>query len=244
MGSYYYASAHYLVTGVVLVWLWRRGAADLPARPAGAGASPPSMALALYLLLPTAPPRLRRGLHRRAAALRRPRLVEQRRVGARGHGRLHQPARGVPVDARRVGPLGGLRRPAGGTPALGRASSPGRTPPSPPSSSSAPATTGSSTWWPAGPWSRSPWPSSTCPRGRLDALAQADAGEPSQRLAHHRRVGRRPHRRQARLQEGAVARGHQPRVEHGHDAAVRRWSGSAGRCPGPAAARRGSRRPA
>ena len=59
-GSFYYATAHYLVTGVVLVWLWRRGpAAYLPARRALLAAT--SIALVVYLLVPMAPPRLTDG---------------------------------------------------------------------------------------------------------------------------------------------------------------------------------------
>ncbi len=55
--SFYYAVAHYLVTAVVLVWLWlRRPVAYLPARRALVAAS--LVALAIFLVLPTAPPRL------------------------------------------------------------------------------------------------------------------------------------------------------------------------------------------
>ncbi len=59
-GSFYYATAHYLVTAVVLVWLWRRGpAAYLPARRALVLAT--AVALVLYVLVPMAPPRLMDG---------------------------------------------------------------------------------------------------------------------------------------------------------------------------------------
>jgi hypothetical protein len=59
-GSYWYATAHYVVTAVVLVWLYRRGpAAYLPARRALLLAT--VLGLALYLLLPMAPPRLTPG---------------------------------------------------------------------------------------------------------------------------------------------------------------------------------------
>lgn len=55
--SFYYAVAHYLVTVVVLGWLWFRRHAFYPvARTALAGAS--LVALAGFLLMPTAPPRL------------------------------------------------------------------------------------------------------------------------------------------------------------------------------------------
>ncbi len=57
---YWYAAAHYVVTLVVLVGLYRRGAAHYtPARWALVVAS--LIALACYLLLPTAPPRLTGG---------------------------------------------------------------------------------------------------------------------------------------------------------------------------------------
>nr|WP_141015023.1 phosphatase PAP2 family protein [Nocardioides sambongensis] len=55
--SFYYAVAHYLVTAVVLGWLWFRRHSFYPvARTALAVAS--LVALAGFLLLPTAPPRL------------------------------------------------------------------------------------------------------------------------------------------------------------------------------------------
>ena len=58
--SYWYAAAHYVVTLLVLIWLYRRGAAHYnPARWALVVAS--LIALACYLLLPTAPPRLTGG---------------------------------------------------------------------------------------------------------------------------------------------------------------------------------------
>ena len=57
---YWYAAAHYVVTLVVLVWLYRRGPAHYtPARWALVVAS--LIALACYLLLPTAPPRMTGG---------------------------------------------------------------------------------------------------------------------------------------------------------------------------------------
>jgi membrane-associated phospholipid phosphatase len=58
--SYWYASAHYVVTLAVLVWLFRKGAAHYsPARWALVVSC--LIALACYLLLPTAPPRLTGG---------------------------------------------------------------------------------------------------------------------------------------------------------------------------------------
>ena len=60
LGSYWYATAHYVVTAVVLVWLYRRGPTSyLPARRALLLAT--VLGLALYLLLPMAPPRLSPG---------------------------------------------------------------------------------------------------------------------------------------------------------------------------------------
>lgn len=54
--SYWYATAHYLVTGAVLLWLYRLGSSTyVPARRALAVAT--LLGLAAYLLLPTAPPR-------------------------------------------------------------------------------------------------------------------------------------------------------------------------------------------
>lgn len=56
-GSFWYATAHYVVTAAFLVWLYRRGAATyVPARRALLLAT--VAGLALYLLLPMAPPRL------------------------------------------------------------------------------------------------------------------------------------------------------------------------------------------
>lgn len=55
-GSYWYASAHYAVTAGVLIWLYRLGTERyVPARRALVVAT--LLGLAIYLLLPTAPPR-------------------------------------------------------------------------------------------------------------------------------------------------------------------------------------------
>lgn len=60
LASFHYATAHYIVTVVVLVWLWFRGRhVYLPARRTLAVAT--LIALALYLWLPTAPPRFLEG---------------------------------------------------------------------------------------------------------------------------------------------------------------------------------------
>ena len=58
--SYWYAAAHYAVTLIVLVWLYRKGPAHyVPARWALVVSC--VIALACYLLLPTAPPRMLSG---------------------------------------------------------------------------------------------------------------------------------------------------------------------------------------
>ena len=56
LGSYWYATLHYVVTGAVLIWLWRLGADRYgPARRALAIGT--LFALLAYISLPTAPPR-------------------------------------------------------------------------------------------------------------------------------------------------------------------------------------------
>ena len=60
LGSYWYATAHYVVTGICLLWLYRLGAERyLPARRALAVAT--LLGLVAYLFLPTAPPRFVQG---------------------------------------------------------------------------------------------------------------------------------------------------------------------------------------
>lgn len=57
LAAYYYATAHYLVTAIVLGWLYRRRTALYPrARQVLIGST--LVALVGYLLMPTAPPRL------------------------------------------------------------------------------------------------------------------------------------------------------------------------------------------
>ena len=56
LGSYWYATAHYIVTAITLVWLYRVGQyAYVPARRALVAAT--LIGLAIYLSVPTAPPR-------------------------------------------------------------------------------------------------------------------------------------------------------------------------------------------
>ncbi len=60
LGSYWYASLHYLVTGAVLLWLYRIGSHTyVPARRALVIAT--LLGLVAYLLMPTAPPRFIQG---------------------------------------------------------------------------------------------------------------------------------------------------------------------------------------
>ncbi len=60
LGCYWYSTAHYIVTLVVLIWLYSRGRSTyLPARRALVIAT--VLALCLYLMLPTAPPRFMSG---------------------------------------------------------------------------------------------------------------------------------------------------------------------------------------
>lgn len=60
LSSYWYSTAHYVVTPLVLVWLWRRGReVYVPARRALLIAT--VLGLLLYLMLPTAPPRMMDG---------------------------------------------------------------------------------------------------------------------------------------------------------------------------------------
>lgn len=60
IGSYWYATAHYIVTGAVLLWLYRLGTtAYVPARRALVAGT--LLGLAAYLMLPTAPPRFIQG---------------------------------------------------------------------------------------------------------------------------------------------------------------------------------------
>lgn len=60
VGSYWYASLHYIVTALVLLWLYRLGESRyIPARRALVVAT--LLGLAAYLLMPTAPPRFVNG---------------------------------------------------------------------------------------------------------------------------------------------------------------------------------------
>ncbi len=61
-GSYWYATTHYLVTMVVLIWIYRRSASEyVTARRSLAFAT--IIGLMFYLVMPTAPPRLIDGMY-------------------------------------------------------------------------------------------------------------------------------------------------------------------------------------
>ncbi|MEO6604420.1 MAG: phosphatase PAP2 family protein [Aeromicrobium sp.] len=61
-GSYWYATTHYIVTMVVLIWIYRRSASEyVTARRSLAFAT--IIGLSFYLVMPTAPPRLIEGMY-------------------------------------------------------------------------------------------------------------------------------------------------------------------------------------
>ncbi len=61
-GSYWYATTHYIVTMVVLIWIYRRSASEyVTARRSLALAT--IVGLMFYLVMPTAPPRLIEGMY-------------------------------------------------------------------------------------------------------------------------------------------------------------------------------------
>ena len=104
---------------------WSGSTASAPtatAPPAGRWSSPPCSAWC-PTSLPMAPPRLHRRVRRRAQPALRRRLVGRGRVGPARARRAHQPARRVPVAARRLGAVGGAgaagTRPASGCASLG-----------------------------------------------------------------------------------------------------------------------------
>jgi hypothetical protein len=62
MGSFWYATTHYVITAAVLLWIYRRSATEyVTARRALVLAT--VFGLVFYLLLPTAPPRLVEGMY-------------------------------------------------------------------------------------------------------------------------------------------------------------------------------------
>ena len=61
-GSYWYATTHYIVTAVILVWIYRRSASEyVTARRALVFST--ILGLSFYLVMPTAPPRMISGMY-------------------------------------------------------------------------------------------------------------------------------------------------------------------------------------
>ncbi len=209
-GSFWYATAHYVVTAVVLLWLYRRGRAlYIPARSALVVGT--IIALVAYLLLPTAPPRLFGG-YADVLAL------------TSGDGWWGG-------DASAPKGLGGLTNQLAAFPSLHagwalwvaivlQRHAPRR-------------------WMRVGGWVHATitglvvvgtgnhWVADVLMGWLVIWLgfrltSSTRVSEALQGLAHHVGIGRGPHGRQAGLQEAAIASGDQARVEHGHDAAVGR----------------------
>jgi len=201
-GSFWYATAHYIVTAVVLLWLYRQGrSVYLPARRALLVAT--IIALAAYLMLPTAPPRLFGGYADVLAM-------------TSGDGWWGG-------DASAPKGLGGLTNQLAAFPSLHAGwalwcaillqhYAPRR-------------------WMRVGGWVHVAITGfvviGTGNHWVVDVLmgwlvvwlgfrltSSTRVGEATQRLAHYVGIGRRPHGRQARLEEPAIAGGHEPRVEH------------------------------
>jgi hypothetical protein len=211
-GSFWYATAHYVVTAIVLLWLYRKGrAVYIPARSALVIGT--ITALGAYLLLPTAPPRLFGG-YADVLAL------------TSGDGWWGG-------DASAPKGLGGLTIQLAAFPslhagwALWVALVVARY---------APATRWGR-WMRIGGWSHALITGlvvvGTGNHWVVDVLmgwlviwlgfrltSSTRVAEATQRLAHHLRIGRAPHGRHAGLEEAAVAGGHQSRVQHGHHATI------------------------
>jgi PAP2 superfamily len=214
-GSFWYATAHYVVTAVVLVWLYRRGP-DLyvPARRALLVAT--IIALVAYLLLPTAPPRLFGGYADVLALTSGDGWWGGDASAPKGLGGLTNQLAAFPslhagwalwvaIVLQRHAPANGWGR-----------------------------------WMRIGGWlhalitglvvvgTGNHWVADVLIGWLViwlgfkitSGATGARVGEALERLAYHVGIGRRPHGRQAGLEEAAVASGHQPRVEHGDHAAI------------------------
>jgi PAP2 superfamily protein len=210
-GSLWYATAHYVVTAVVLVWLYRRGAAVyVPARRALVVAT--VIALVAYLLLPTAPPRLFGG-YADVLAL------------TSGDGWWGG-------DASAPKGLGGLTNQLAAFPSLHAGWALWV--------AMVLQKHGARRWMRIGGWMHAlitglvvvgtgnHWVADVLIGWLViwlgfkvtSGITLARVSEALERLAYHVGIRRGPHRRQAGLEETAVPRGDQPRVEHGHHATV------------------------
>jgi len=215
-GSFWYATAHYLVTAVVLLWLYRRGHhLYAPARSALVIGT--VIALVAYLLLPTAPPRLFGGYADVLALTSGDGWWGGDASAPKGLGGLTNQLAAFPSLhagwALWVAIVLQQHAPAGG---WGR-------------------------WMRIGGWLHAVITGlvviGTGNHWVADVLigwlviwmgfkiasgpALPRAREALQRLAHHAWIGRRPHGREAGLEEAAVAGGHQPGIEDGDHAAIR-----------------------
>jgi len=224
-GSFWYATAHYVVTAVVLVWLYRRGRdVYVPARRALLVGT--IVALVAYLLLPTAPPRLFGG-YADVLAL------------TSGDGWWGG-------DASAPKGLGGLTNQLAAFPSLhaGWALWVALV-----VQQQAPHTRWGR-WMRIGGWGHATITGlvvvGTGNHWVVDVLmgwlviwigfrltsagTAARIGEAFQGLAHHVGIGRGPHGRQAGLQEAAVTGGDEAGVQHGHHATI---GGGPDQPPGP-----------
>jgi hypothetical protein len=216
-GSFWYATAHYVVTAVVLLWLYRQGRhLYIPARRALMVGT--IIALVAYLLLPTAPPRLFGGYADVLALTSGDGWWGGDASAPKGLGGLTNQLAAFPslhagwalwvaMVLQRHAPITGLgrwMRIGGWLHAL----------------ITGLVVVGTGNHWVADVligWLVI-WLGFTLTSGAIGARI----GEALQRLAHHIGIGRGPHGRQAGLEEAAVARGHQPGVEHGDHTAVGR----------------------
>jgi hypothetical protein len=218
-GSFWYATAHYLVTAIVLLWLYRRGAAVYgPARRALVVST--VIALVAYLLLPTAPPRLFGGYADVLALTSGDGWWGGDASAPKGLGGLTNQLAAFPslhagwalwvaIVLHRHAPAsrrGHWMRIAGWLHAL----------------ITGLVVVGTGNHWVADVligwlviWLGFKLTSDAAMARVRPGVRQALEG-----LAHHVGIGRGPHGRQAGLEEAAVARGDQPRIEDGHHAAV------------------------
>ena len=211
-GSVWYATAHYVVTAVVLVWLYRRGAhVYVPARRALVVAT--VIALVAYLLLPTAPPRLFGGYADVLALTSGDGWWGGDASAPKGLGGMTNQLAAFPSLHAGWALWVAMVLQQHGRPPLRCGSAGGCTP-----WVTGLVVVGTGNHWVVDVligwlviWLGFKLTSGATGRGVSEAF---------ERLAHDVGVGGGPHRRQAGLEEAAVARGRQPRVEHGHHAAV------------------------
>jgi PAP2 superfamily len=214
-GSFWYATAHYVVTAVVLVWLYRRGHdVYVPARRALLVAT--IIALVAYLLLPTAPPRLFGGYADVLALTSGDGWWGGDASAPKGLGGLTNQLAAFPslhagwalwvaIVLQRHAPAGRW----GGWMRIGgwlHAAITGL------------VVVGTGNHWVADVLIG--WLVIWLGFKLTSGATGARISEALERLAHYVWIGRGPHGRQAGLEEAAVTSGHQPRVEDGDHAAI------------------------